>query len=193
MDFIRYISTMEGISMAEYLKIFLSFFKVGLFTFGGGAAMVPFFRRELIEKYGYISEEELMNYYAIGQCTPGIIAVNVATFTGYKIRGISGACLATFAIVLPSLIVIQALANVLELVTGNAIVSHVFAGIRLGVVALVFNEVVKLFKRNVISIYQKCIFVGVLGVVSFFYISPIAAILLAACWGIGSYLVRRAK
>lgn len=179
--------------MAEYLKIFLSFFKVGLFTFGGGAAMVPFFRRELIEKYGYISEEELMNYYAIGQCTPGIIAVNVATFTGYKIRGISGACLATFAIVLPSLIVILALANVLELVTGNAIVSHVFAGIRLGVVALVFNEVVKLFKRNVISIYQKCIFVGVLGIVSFFYISPIAAILLAACLGIGSYLVRRAK
>lgn len=179
--------------MAEYLKIFISFFKVGLFTFGGGAAMVPFFRQELIKKNQYITEEELMNYYAIGQCTPGIIAVNVATFTGYKIRGVRGACLATLAIILPSIIVILALASVLQLVTGNAIVSHVFAGIRLGVVALVFNEVVKLFKRSVISVYQKCIFVGVLGTVLLFHISPITAILLAACVGVGAYFRRRAK
>lgn len=72
--------------MKEYVKIFIAFFKIGLFTFGGGYAMMPMFRKELIEKEGYISEEELMDYYSIGQCTPGIIAVNVATFTGYKIK-----------------------------------------------------------------------------------------------------------
>ena len=97
---------MDLISMSEYLKIFVAFFKVGLFSFGGGAAMVPFFRQELIEKNKYITEDELMNYYALGQCTPGIIAVNVATFTGYKILGITGAVLSTLAVILPSVIII---------------------------------------------------------------------------------------
>ena len=179
--------------MSEYGKIFTSFFKVGLFTFGGGAAMIPFFRRELIEKHKYINEEELMNYYAIGQCTPGIIAVNVATFTGYKVKGIGGACMATFAIVLPSLIVILALAGILQLITGNIIVSHIFAGIRLGVIALVFNEVVKLFKQNAVTSYQKWIFFGILAVVLAFHVSPIMAISLAALVGIIKHWKGKAK
>jgi len=169
--------------MFEYLKLFGSFFKVGLFTFGGGAAMIPFFRSELIEKNKYITETELMDYYALGQCTPGIIAVNVATFTGFKIKGIRGACLATFAIVLPSLIIIMLIAGVLQMLSGNAIVSHVFAGIRIGVAALVFNEVIKLFQRNVVSVYQKCIFIGIVAILFIFHISPITAILLAAILG----------
>jgi len=175
------------------LKIFSAFFKIGLFTFGGGAAMIPFFRQELIEKNHYLTEEELMNYYAIGQCTPGIIAVNVATFTGYKIKGVSGACLATLAVILPSIIIILLLAGILELVTENVLVSHVFAGIRIGVVALVFNEVFKLFKRNAVTIYQKCIFAGILIIVLTFHISPIIAILLAASVGGITYLRKRAK
>ena len=179
--------------MSEYRKIFISFFKVGLFTFGGGAAMIPFFRRELIEKHKYINEDELMNYYAIGQCTPGIIAVNVATFTGYKIKGIGGACLATLAIVLPSIIVILLLAGILQLVTGNVLVAHVFAGIRLGVVALVFNEVLKLFKRNVVSVCQKWIFFSILAILLFYHISPIMAILLSSVVGVVKFLKERAK
>ena len=179
--------------MSGYFKIFSAFFKIGLFTFGGGAAMIPFFRQELIEKNNYINEEELMNYYAIGQCTPGIIAVNVATFTGYKIRGIGGACLATFAVILPSIIIILLLASVLELIIGNAIVSHVFAGIRIGVVALVFNEVFKLFKRNAVTLYQKCIFAGILAILFTFHISPITAILLAGCVGVITFFKKRAK
>ena len=74
--------------MKEFMKVFVAFFKIGLFTFGGGYAMLPMFRKELIEKEKYITEDELMDYYSIGQCTPGIIAVNVATFTGYKIKGL---------------------------------------------------------------------------------------------------------
>ena len=84
--------------MAEYVKMFVSFFKIGLFTFGGGYAMIPMFRKELIEKNKYITEDELMDYYSIGQCTPGIIAVNVATFTGYKVRKTLGGIVATSAI-----------------------------------------------------------------------------------------------
>ena len=155
--------------------------------------MIPFFRQELIEKNQYLSEEELMNYYAIGQCTPGIIAVNVATFTGYKIKGVGGACMATLAVILPSIIIILLLAGILELIIGNAIVSHVFAGIRIGVVALVFNEVFKLFKRNAVTVYQKCIFAAILAIVLTFHISPIAAILLAASVGVITFLRKRAK
>lgn len=179
--------------MSKYWKIFVSFFKVGLFTFGGGAAMVPLFRQELIDKNQYITEDELMNYYALGQCTPGIIAVNVATFTGYKILGVVGACVSTLAIILPSIIIILILAGALQLVTDSAVFSHIFAGIRIGVVALVFNEVVKLFKRNVITTYQRCIFAGILAILLAFHISPIVAILLAAFVGIGLSLKRKMK
>ena len=184
---------MELISMSEYWKIFVSFFKVGLFTFGGGAAMIPLFRQELIEKNQYITEDELMNYYALGQCTPGIIAVNVATFTGYKILGVVGACLSTLAVILPSIIIILILASCLQLVTGNTVFSHIFAGIRIGVVALVLNEVIKLFKCNVVTTYQRCIFASILAILFVFHISPITAILLSACVGIGSFLKRRTK
>lgn len=177
--------------MSEYWKMFVSFFKVGLFTFGGGAAMIPFFRQELIEKHQYITEEELMNYYALGQCTPGIIAVNVATFTGYKILGVGGACLSTLAIILPSIIIILILASFLQFFMDSSVFSHIFAGIRIGVVALVLNEVVKLFKCNVITLYQKSIFVGVLTVLFIFHISPIMAILLSACIGVGSFFKKR--
>lgn len=179
--------------MSEYAKIFASFFKVGLFTFGGGAAMIPFFRQELINKRNYITEEELMNYYAIGQCTPGIIAVNVATFTGYKIKGVAGACLSTFAIILPSLIVITILAGLLQFLTENQIISHIFAGIRIGVVALVFNEVYKLFWRNAVTIYQKCIFFGILAVLFSFHISPILAIFLASLVGCATFWGRKLR
>ena len=179
--------------MSECWKIFIAFFKVGLFTFGGGAAMVPLFRQELIEKNKYITEDELMNYYALGQCTPGIIAVNVATFTGYKILGIKGACLSTLAVILPSIIIILILASFLQMVVGNDVFAHIFAGIRIGVVALVLNEVVKLFKRNVVTVYQRCIFAGILAVLFAFHISPIAAILLAACIGAISFFKRSTK
>jgi chromate transporter len=135
--------------MAEYVKMFVSFFKIGLFTFGGGYAMIPMFRKELIEKNKYITEDELMDYYSIGQCTPGIIAVNVATFTGYKVRKTLGGIVATSAIVLPSLIVIMSIAGMLDLVTNNSIVEHAFSGIRIGVTVLLFNELLKLAQKNI--------------------------------------------
>lgn len=176
--------------MSEYWKIFVSFFKIGLFTFGGGYAMMPLFRQELIEKHKYITEDELIDYYSIGQCTPGVIAVNVATFTGYKIKGVCGASVATLAIVLPSLIIIMSLAGILNMLTDNKIVEHAFAGIRIGVIALILNEVFNLFKKTVTTRMQLVIFGLILVLLFCFDISAIMAVLAAALVGILRYMRR---
>ncbi len=174
--------------MSEYWKIFVSFFKIGLFTFGGGYAMMPLFRQELIEKHKYINENELIDYYSIGQCTPGVIAVNVATFTGYKIKGVLGAATATLAIVLPSLMIIMALAGILQTLSDNQIVAHAFAGIRIGVIALILNEVIHLFKKAVTSRLQMGIFAAILVVLLFGGVSAIMAVIMAASVGVVRYL-----
>lgn len=177
--------------MSEYWKIFVSFFKIGLFTFGGGYAMMPLFRQELINKRGYINEDELIDFYSIGQCTPGVIAVNVATFTGYKIKKTGGAATATFAIVLPSLVIIMALAGVLSVLSDNQIVGHAFSGIRIGVIALILNEVIVLFKKAVCTKFQMGIFAVVLLLLFWFKLSAVAVVLLAAAAGAIKYARRR--
>jgi len=170
--------------MSEYWKILVSFFKIGLFTFGGGYAMMPLFRQELIEKRGYINENELIDYYSVGQCTPGVIAVNVATFTGYKIKGVGGAAAATLAIVLPSLVIITVLAGVLNLLAENETVTHIFAGIRIGVIALILNEVITLFKKAVKGRFGIMLFAVVLVMLFCFKVSAVAAVLFAAAAGV---------
>ena len=174
--------------MSEYRKIFVSFFKIGLFTFGGGYAMMPLFRQELIEKHKYITENELIDYYSIGQCTPGVIAVNVATFMGYKIKGVFGASTATFAIVLPSLLIIMILAGILQTLSDNQIVMHAFAGIRIGVIALILNEVIHLFKKAVNTRLQIGIFCGILALLFVVNVSAIMAVSVAAGVGVWRYL-----
>ncbi len=150
--------------------------------------MMPLFRQELIEKHKYITENELIDYYSIGQCTPGVIAVNVATFTGYKIKGVCGASVATFAIVLPSLVIIMTLAGILNALSDNQFVAHAFAGIRLGVIALILNEVVNLFRKTISGRIQLVIFAGVLLLLLLIHISAIAAVLLAALIGVIRYM-----
>ena len=179
--------------MSEYWKIFVSFFKIGLFTFGGGYAMMPLFRQELIDKHRYITENELIDYYSIGQCTPGIIAVNVATFTGYKVKGVLGAVTATFAIVLPSLVIIMALAGILDVFSENKWVAHAFAGIRIGVIALILNEVIILFKKAVTERFQLAIFFGIASVLFVFGVSSVVAVALAALGGIMKFKLLKVK
>lgn len=179
--------------MSEYIKIFVSFFKIGLFTFGGGYAMMPLFRQELIEKRGYISENELIDYYSIGQCTPGVIAVNVATFTGYKVKAVGGAVTATFAIVLPSLVIIMALAGALEMLSEKAWVAHAFSGIRIGVIALILNEVINLFKKAVTGRFQLAIFLGISAVLFVFGVSAVVAVVTAAVFGAIKYKLMKAE
>ena len=97
--------------MNPYLDLFLTFAQIGVCTFGGGYAMLPILQREVVEKRGWATEDELMDYYAIGQCTPGVIAVNTSTFIGYRLRGVPGAITATAGMVFPSLVIITIIAN----------------------------------------------------------------------------------
>ena len=116
--------------MRELWLLFSAFFKVGLFTFGDGYAMLPILQREVVDRNKWVTEEELLDCYAIGQCTPGIIAVNTATYVGYQRKGVIGAALATTAVVLPSLIIISIIALFLRNFAENPYVRYAFAGNR---------------------------------------------------------------
>ena len=116
--------------MKELFNLFIAFAKVGVLTFGGGYAMLPILQREIVEKNNWASDEELMDYYAIGQCTPGVIAVNTATFIGQKNKGIMGGIMATLGVVTPSLIIITAIAAFISNFADLAIVKNAFAGVR---------------------------------------------------------------
>ena len=123
--------------------------------------MLPMIQREVIQKYHWATDDEIMDYYAIGQCTPGIIAVNVATFIGYKRRGVVGGIFATLGVIFPSLIIIMSLAGMISAFSDFAAVQHAFAGIRVCVAVLVFNAVVKLWKSAVVDKLTLAIFLVV--------------------------------
>ena len=148
--------------MNIYLDLFLTFAKVGVCTFGGGYAMLPILQREVVEKKGWATEEELTDYFAIGQCTPGIIAVNTATFIGHKYRGILGGVLATLGVVFPSLIIITVIAAFLKEFASYPVVAHALAGINAAVVALIAVSVVKLGKTTLKGSVAPWIFLAVL-------------------------------
>lgn len=170
--------------MKKFWELFLTFAKVGLITFGGGYAMIPILEREIVENRGWATEEELMDYYAVGQCTPGVIAVNTATFVGNKLCGTLGGIVATCGIVFPSLVIIVVIAAALENFTDIPAVKSAFAGIRVCVCVLIFNAVVKLWKKAVPDkgALALCLAVFILSV--FFDISPVVFVVLCAAAGI---------
>ena len=170
--------------MNEYLDLFGTFAKVGVMTFGGGYAMLPILQREVVEHKGWATEEELMDYFAIGQCTPGVIAVNTATFIGQKRRGILGGIVATLGVVFPSLVIIAALAGVITTFSHLAWVQHAFAGIRVCVCVLIFNAVLKLWKGAVKDVWGLVIFLVILALSVFTKLSPIIYVLAAAVAGL---------
>ncbi len=181
--------------MREYLELIWNFFKIGIMTFGGGYAMLPIIQRELVEKKGWATEEEILNYYAIGQCTPGVIAVNTATFIGNKRKGALGGFLATFGIVLPSLIIISVIAAVLTNFAEIAAVQHALAGIRVAVVVLVGFSVKKLMTSGVKQGLGWTLFLLTFLVSALLGISPVAVVIVAAAVGVVSGLIseRRAE
>ena len=130
-------------------QLFLTFAKVGVMTFGGGYAMLPILQRELVEKKNWATEDELADYYAVGQCTPGIIAVNTATFVGSSQAGIPGGIAATLGIVFPSLVIIIVIAAFLKNLMHLEVMGHAFNGVRAAVTALILVSVIKLYKGAV--------------------------------------------
>ena len=170
--------------LKELLTLFLTFAKVGVMTFGGGYAMLPILQREVVENKGWATDEELTDYFAIGQCTPGVIAVNTATFIGQKHRGILGGIVATLGVVFPSLVIIAALAGVITTFSHLAWVQHAFAGIRVCVCVLIFNAVLKLWKGAVKDVWGLVIFLMILALSVFTKLSPIIYVLAAAVAGL---------
>jgi len=126
-----------------------TFFKIGIMTFGGGYAMLPMLEKEIVQKHKWATYEEILDYFAIGQTTPGIIAVNTATFIGYKTRKNLGGVVATIGILLPSLIIITALASVLRAFQNNIYLAKAFSGIRISVSAMILGSVVKMAKKSI--------------------------------------------
>ena len=170
--------------MPILLDLFLTFARVGVMTFGGGYAMLPILQREVVEKKGWATEEELMDYFAIGQCTPGVIAVNTATFIGQKQGGTMAAIFTTLGVVFPSLVIISLLAGVIEAFSHLVWVQNAFGGIRICVCVLITNAVVKLYKKAVVDKLTLAIFLSVMLGSYFLDISPVVFVVLAAFAGI---------
>ena len=170
--------------MKEFLELFLTFAKVGVMTFGGGMAMLPILQREVVENKGWTTDEELTDYFAIGQCTPGIIAVNTATFIGQKRKGIWGGIVATLGMVFPSLIIITLLAGLITSFSHLEWVQNAFTGIRVCVCVLIFNATLKLWQGAVKDVWGLVIFLVILALSVFTKLSPIIYVLAAAVAGL---------
>ena len=166
------------------LDMFLTFAKVGVMTFGGGYAMLPILQREVVDNKGWATEEELMDYFAIGQCTPGVIAVNTATFIGQKNKGMLGGIFATLGVIFPSLLIISALAGVIEAFSHIGWVQNAFGGIRVCVCVLILNAVVKLMKKAVVDKATLVIFLLVMLGSGLTDLSPVIFVVLAGVAGV---------
>ena len=171
--------------MAKRLwELFYTFAKVGVMTFGGGYAMLPILQREVVENKGWATEEELADWFAIGQCTPGVIAVNTATFIGYKLYGNLGGIVATLGVVFPSLVIITTIAGVLTNFADIPAVKHAFAGVRVCVCVLIFNAVVKLWKGAIKDKAALVLFVVIFLLSVFLDVSPVVYVIACAAAGI---------
>ena len=137
--------------MNEYLELYTTFVKIGCVTFGGGYAMLPILERELVDKRHWTTMDDLRDYFSIGQCTPGIIALNVSTFIGEKKKGVPGALLATTGFLTGPIIIILIIASFLTSFADQPIVQHAFAGIRVCVCVLIVQAVLRLWKTSVVD------------------------------------------
>ena len=170
-----------------------TFCRIGGLTFGGGYAMLPIIQKEIVEEKKWATEEEVLDYYAVGQCTPGIIAVNTATFIGYKVHGIIGAIVATLGVVFPSLIIITIIAALLKNFANYSIVQHAFSGIRVVVIALIVSAILKLAKTSIKNSTTLIIAIIAFILVAFVNLSPIYIVIAAACIGLILKFIRGRK
>lgn len=169
--------------MNQLFEMFLTFTKVGVMTFGGGYAMLPILQRELVDSKHWTTEEDLMDCYAIGQCTPGVIAVNTATFIGYKLKRLPGAIVCTVGVVLPSLLIIMVVAAFIQQFTDMPAVQHAFAGIRVAVCALVLHTIIRMIKKGVTDKVTLMILILSFIFVAIWGISPVLVVLAAGLVG----------
>ncbi len=154
-------------------ELSFAFVKIGAFTFGGGLAMMPIMQRELIEKRGWLTEEELIDYFAIGQSTPGIIAVNVATFVGYKRHGVFGGIIGTLGVVTPSWVIIMLLAGAISSVDKYPMAQKALRGINVAVAALLTSVIVKFSKKTIKSLWNALFMLLAFVLIYFFKVQSV--------------------
>ncbi len=170
--------------MKKLWELFITFAKIGAFTFGGGYAMLSLLQKEIVDNHKWATEEELLDYYAIAQCTPGIIAVNTATFVGAKRAGIMGGIFATLGVLFPSIVIITIIAAFINHFLEYTIVQHILGGIRVAVAVLIINSVITMGRKSMID--TICV---IIAVVSFllsliFSASPILIVVAAGAIGL---------
>lgn len=167
--------------MKDLLELYAAFFRIGALTFGGGLTMLPMLKYELSQKKSWVTEDELLDYYAIGQCTPGIIAVNVATFVGYRKKGLPGAIFSTLGMVSPSLLIVSILALFLDQFMNHPMIAHAVNGIKIIVCALMLNTVITLMKKSFVN--KICVMIGILAFLLAIF-TPVPSVLLVIGAGI---------
>ena len=170
--------------MNKNLEIFVSFARIGAMTFGGGYAMIPILRKEVIDIKGWITEEQMMDAYAIAQVSPGIIAVNTSALIGLQLYGKKGALRAALGQVFPSILIITLIAAFLQQAFLIPIVAQIFAAIRIAVAALIINTATTLFKKGIIDIFSGIIFTIAFVAIVIFAVSPVYIVILSAIFGI---------
>lgn len=179
--------------MKDLLDLYAAFFRIGGLTFGGGLTMLPMLKYELVEKKGWVEESDLLDYYAVGQCTPGIIAVNVATFVGYKKKGILGGIFSTLGMISPSLIIVSILALFLEQFMSNQTVAHAVAGIKIIVCALMLNTVVTMAKKTIKGLLTSIICLIAFVLALFTPVPTVLIVVAAGIFGVFMYKIGRFK
>ena len=174
----------------KLLSLFLTFAKIGGITFGGGLTMLPLLTKEIVEKKKWSTEEELLDYYAVGQCTPGIIAVNTATFIGYYQAGVLGGIFATLGMVAPSIVIITIVASVLQSFMDYPIVASALTGINAIVCALLSHTVITLARKSLVNVISVVLFM--IGLVACFVLD-ITPILLFVFGGVVGVVYNKIK
>ena len=174
-------------------ELFAAFFRIGLFTFGGGYAMIPLIERDVVTKKQWMKDEDLLDMVALAESTPGPVAVNAATFVGRQVGGYAGAAAATLGVVLPSFLIILAVGYLLQMVMHSRLVRNAFLGIRASVLVLIASAMISLLRKMQWSKGGICLLIAALTAVAFFDVSPILVLLAAAGAGIAAGAVRRLR
>lgn len=180
---------------SKKLSLFLTFLKIGAFTFGGGYAMIPLIQKEVVEKKKWLSDSDILDIIAIAESTPGPIAINSATFVGYKTAGFFGAFCATFGVVLPSFLIILAISFVLRFFESLKVVQYAFEGIRAGVIALILKALISMYKQCRKNIIFYIVAAGAFISTAIFNINALFVIIGCAIFGLvsSSVISRRSK
>lgn len=186
---VRFVFILNAMTGARiFFELFWTFFKIGAVTFGGGISMLPIIDRELCQKKGWLTQDELIDYYAISQATPGIIAVNVATFCGHKLKGSLGAAVSTIAVVTPSVIVISLLASCINTVEQIPPIKKALMGVNIAVAANLTYSIIKLSGKTVASVFSFLLFAAAFVLVFFFKVNVALVIFSSAFLGIAMRL-----